>query len=209
LQKREFENKQKGTSVMNKMKKVLALLLALVMAFSLCACGKKAVSEENPAAAEKTEKTEQTEKAEPAKNEAEESATDAEGDKSPAKETEKPANTEKPLTDEFIKENVSVGAVEGSGTTEADDADEFVPASPQVNTPVEGDSNDEPVTINMDIYDITYDMYLAMSAAEQQAVIALFGSTEDFMVWLNYVKAEYEAEHPAIEVGPGGVVDLG
>jgi len=191
---------------MNKMKKVLALLLALVMVFSLSACGKKSASEEKPAASEKTEKTEQTVKAEASKDMAAESAASAEGEKAAAKETAKPAETEKPSTEEILKENASVGVAEGDGTENIEGGDYVVP--PQVNVPAEDAGNDEPVVITMDIYDITYDMYNAMSAAEQQAVMELFGSTEDFMVWLNYVKAEYEADHPAIEVGPGGVVDL-
>lgn len=59
----------------------------------------------------------------------------------------------------------------------------------------------------LNIRDITYEMYMAMSGEEQQAVIAQFGSVEDFMVWFNAVKAIYEAEHPDIEVGGDGSVD--
>ena len=188
---------------MNKMKKVFALLLALIMVFSLCACGKK----KNAPEVAEAPAAEAAEKAEATKDNTAENTAPAEGDETPAKESEKSTETEKPSTEEFNKENTSVGVAEGGGTVDIEEGGDYV-APPQLNVPAEDAGNDEPVVITMDIYDITYDMYLAMSAAEQQAVMEMFGSTEDFMKWLNYVKAEYEADHPAIEVGPGGVVDL-
>ena len=54
---------------------------------------------------------------------------------------------------------------------------------------------------------ISSEIYMDMTGEEQQAVIAQFGSTEDFMVWFNAVKAIYEAEHPNIEVGGDSTVD--
>ena len=56
---------------------------------------------------------------------------------------------------------------------------------------------------------ITYEDYMEMTAAEQQAYYESFDDPMEFFAWLNAAKAEYEANKNDIEIGSGGSVDLG
>ncbi len=56
---------------------------------------------------------------------------------------------------------------------------------------------------------ITYEEYEAMSAEEQQAYYLSYSDPMDFFAWYNDAKAEYDAQNPGIEIGPGGSVDIG
>ncbi len=53
-----------------------------------------------------------------------------------------------------------------------------------------------------------YQRYNSLPGEEQMAFINSFPSIEDFFVWYNSAKAQYEAEHPDIEIGGDGNVDL-
>ncbi len=57
--------------------------------------------------------------------------------------------------------------------------------------------------------EITYEEYMAMSGAEQQEYMMSFSSIEAFFEWFNAAKAKYDAEHPSIEIGGDGSIDLG
>ena len=48
-----------------------------------------------------------------------------------------------------------------------------------------------------------------MSGAEQQEYMMSFSSIEAFFEWFNAAKAKYDAEHPSIEIGGDGSIDLG
>ena len=102
---------------------------------------------------------------------------------------------------------VVIGVVPSEGVIEFEE--EFVPAAPQqpAPTPVPTQApNDEPLTIPLT--EITFEIYNSLSAAQQQSVIDQFGSSSDFMIWYNYIKAEYEAANPSIEIGSDSVIDL-
>lgn len=53
-----------------------------------------------------------------------------------------------------------------------------------------------------------YEWYHALSGEEQEAYMESFESTAAFFKWYNAAKAEYEAQHPSIEIGDG-VIDFG
>lgn len=141
-----------------------------------------------------------------------------------------------PVTGETTGSEVSMGVEKGEENTpeEEEDDEPSTPSNPtkptnppettvpeqettapeQETTPPTQDSKPEEsgqtmLPNGLDIRDITYEMYMAMSGEEQQAVINMFGSTEDFMVWFNAVKAIYDAQHPDIEIGGDGTVDAG
>lgn len=128
------------------------------------------------------------------------------------KETESPAIDDDGISDAFIQENVNMGVVKGEssgGDIVLDDKNppaHTQPPEPQI--PTEDNQGSGPVSLTVPLTEITYELYNAMSAAEQQAVIDSFGSMEDFVVWFNYIKAQYELENPDIEIGADGVVDL-
>lgn len=199
---------------MNKKKTIIAVVLILALVLGLAFCGKKEVAPEQDltTAVQSAEANQNNEKTvavgtnETTADSLENVATEV-----PATEeteaTKVPEETKSEL-EQFFEENTSIGVAPGGATNDIDEGGSNTP--PQVITPpAEEDTSDEPVELTVAISDITYDMYLAMSAGEQEAVIKSFGSMDDFMVWLNYIKAQYEADHPNIEIGPGGSVDLG
>ena len=55
-------------------------------------------------------------------------------------------------------------------------------------------------------WDVTYQEYQNMSAAEQRAQMEAFGSMDQFFDWYNAAKEKHETENPDIEVGGGEVV---
>ena len=65
----------------------------------------------------------------------------------------------------------------------------------------------EPIRIP-DLEQLDYESFHDLSAEDQQAILESFTDIEAFFVWYNQIKAEYEAAHPAIEIGDG-VVDMG
>ena len=55
-------------------------------------------------------------------------------------------------------------------------------------------------------WNLTYEEYQNMSAAEQRAQMEAFGSIDEFFAWYDAAKKKHEAENPDIEVGGGDVV---
>lgn len=79
--------------------------------------------------------------------------------------------------------------------------DEQNPSEPN-DTPTE-----EPVTEVPTVPEpLAYDEYMTMSSAEQEAYFNSFPSVEAFFAWFNAAKEKYQAEHPGIEIGPGGMI---
>lgn len=68
--------------------------------------------------------------------------------------------------------------------------------------------SESPVSSEYDFANVTYESYNKMSAEEQYAFILTFESPADFALWYHEEKAKYDAEHPPIEIGPGGNIDL-
>ena len=55
-------------------------------------------------------------------------------------------------------------------------------------------------------WNLTYEEYQNMSAAEQRAQMEAFSSIDEFFAWYDAAKKKHEAENPDIEVGGGDVV---
>ena len=54
-----------------------------------------------------------------------------------------------------------------------------------------------------------YEVYMSKSAEEQQKFLESFPSVQDFFIWLENAKKEYEASRDYIEIGGNGPVDIG
>lgn len=188
---------------------IAALVLVLVLALVLALGGNKDATAD-------VKETETQRVTETAVESTVEPTAAAEATEEPTKEptteaTEVPVVDETGISDAFIQENVNIGVTQGDGSggdIVVDDSNP-PPAQTQPTKPAETDKDKEPVTLTVPLTEITFEMYNSMSAAEQQAVIDSFGSMEDFIVWFNYIKAQYEQAHPDIEVGADGTVNLG
>ena len=78
----------------------------------------------------------------------------------------------------------------------------------QPTTPASGnEQTTEPTTVpaNSAPAKLTYEEYEDMTAAQQREFMMSFADVEDFFDWYNQAKAEYEAQHPDIEIGDGKV----
>lgn len=57
--------------------------------------------------------------------------------------------------------------------------------------------------------DYTWEEYLAMTGEERQKHFEMFESLEAYLKWMEAAKAAYEKEHPSIDVGGDGSIDIG
>ena len=55
---------------------------------------------------------------------------------------------------------------------------------------------------------MNYESFQDMAPAQQQAYMESFDSIDAFFEWYNAAKEQYEKDHPSIEVGGNGSVDL-
>ena len=55
---------------------------------------------------------------------------------------------------------------------------------------------------------MTYEQFHALSGAEQRAFQNSFADLDAFFTWYNTAKETYEKEHPSIEIGGNGIVDM-
>ena len=124
-------------------------------------------------------------------------------------------NEPAPVPGNTQEEPVAPGVTATRGVVESDeDADldfaEDDPAPGSTNPPPSTDTSAPADEGNVDVPDITtvtYEDYIAMTGAQQQAFINQFASTEEFVKWYNASKAKYDAEHPDIEIGGDTVID--
>ncbi len=98
---------------------------------------------------------------------------------------------------------------------DADDTDSFpeetesyVPGIPPNPPQTEPETNPETLP-TVPSGPISYEEYLAMSGAEQEAYFAQFSDPMEYFAWLNAAKAEYDAKNPSIDIGADGNIDLG
>ena len=87
--------------------------------------------------------------------------------------------------------------------------EEYKPAETIPHAKPSTGSTTDPLSDNYDLTTLTYEGYMAMNGEQQKAVIGWFASPDVFVKWFNAVEAQYKAEHPEIEIGPDGSVDLG
>ena len=55
-------------------------------------------------------------------------------------------------------------------------------------------------------YKPTYEEYCAMTSQEQVAFFNSFSDVEDYFLWFEWAKADYEERNPGIEIGPDGII---
>lgn len=185
------------------MKKILTLLLVVAMLLGCTACFRKntepeetvidATQEVTEAATEPaTEGTDETEAAEEPteeeKNGVDDNPFDDEETESDREETEPSApETEKPTEPKEEEPKPTEGKTE--------------PEQKPTEAPNENQGSGKPAYIS-------YETYQNMSASEQMAYMNSFENIDDFYVWYNWAKAQYDAENPDIEVGDEGI-DMG
>ena len=199
------------------MNRMICLLLCVALCLSLLACGKKAEKDTTiPAAATDAVNAET---ASQETNEAGDvitpTGTDAQkGTEATAAGQEDTtaaagqSGTQPTLPPEV---DVSMGVVEGEddGGIDEDFDDPSAtqsPATTPTTQPTEGPSQ---IGEDFDIRTLTYEGYNAMSGTDQQKVIDMFGSTDDFMRWYKAMEAQYKEAHPDVEIGGDGSINAG
>lgn len=62
---------------------------------------------------------------------------------------------------------------------------------------------------HIELRNMTYEQYNALSAEEQEEYFNSFKSVEDFFAWYNKAKQEYEANQNYTEIGGDGNINIG
>ena len=75
--------------------------------------------------------------------------------------------------------------------------------------PVEEPTAPPAMDDEIDVTELTYEMYMAMSGEDQKKVIDQFSTTNDFLKWFKALEAQYKAEHPDVEIGENGMINGG
>lgn len=92
--------------------------------------------------------------------------------------------------------------------TETTETTENTEETTESTDPTEATTETEPVeTPGPAITD--YESYMTKSAEEQQKFLESFPSVQDFFIWLENAKKEYEESKDYIEIGGNGPVDIG
>ena len=143
--------------------------------------------------------------------------------------TEKPGETEKkepePLPESgtayIDKENdvsVTIGVAEGDSVLEEDEdepeptqtgeqptsAEE--PTDPQ--EPEQGGETPSDPPVTPERTTLKYEEFYALSPEEKDAYLNSFGDYNAFFNWYVAAQEQFTKEHPDIEIGPGGTIDL-
>ena len=107
-----------------------------------------------------------------------------------------------------ISPSISIGTVEGEGGKDLDDdPDDPVPTQPDKPAmPTQGNqgSADEEI----DVTELTYETFWQLDGDQQKTVIDMFSTYDDFLKWYKAILAQYKAEHPDVEIGNDGIVDM-
>ncbi|MBE6599363.1 MAG: hypothetical protein E7638_07985 [Ruminococcaceae bacterium] len=139
------------------------------------------------------------------------------GDKPAKPETDKPTTPEtgKPTTPETDKPTTpETGKPTTPETDKPTTPETGKPTTPETDKPTtpETDKPTKPETAApqapADPQTLSYEAYLYMDSAEQQAFINSFNDPAAFFAWLADAKAKYDAENPGFEIGDGGSIDL-
>lgn len=165
---------------------------------------------ETTEATEATEATEETTEATEATEPEKENGGNQNQNTTPTNPTIPPDNVQMGTTEGEKDDGIPDEGTQGGGTpstqpTQPSQPEETNPTQPEETTPSGGSILGE----NFDITTLTYEGYHALTGEQQKAVIELFGSPDDFMVWYKAVEAIYKNEHPDIEIGGDGNVDFG
>jgi hypothetical protein len=84
-----------------------------------------------------------------------------------------------------------------------------VPTTEDTTKPAPTPQGEDPFKEGFDIQLLSFEKYYwGMTPNQQKSVINLFATHDDFVKWYNAVRAQYKAEHPDVEIGDDGKVDL-
>lgn len=116
-------------------------------------------------------------------------------------------NSDEPEIDIPISPSIFIGTVEGEGAEDLDDEpDDPVPTQPdKPATPTQGNQNSDE---EIDVAELTYETFWQLDGDQQKTVIDMFSTYDDFLKWYKAILAQYKAEHPDVEIGNDGIVDL-
>lgn len=193
---------------------VLVAVLAVILAGLLLLVGISQAQNPTPSAGESTAASETGNDTHPATDPSGEETEPSETEPSeeavttnPTQDSTEPTQTE-PIATLPPDVDVSMGVVEDKESSGLDeDGEEHSAATQPTQSTQPTDS--EPLDEDFDITTLTYEGFKSMTGAQQNAVIELFASPEEFMRWYRTAEAKYKAEHPDIEIGDDGYVDGG
>ena len=185
-------------------KRFWSALLALMMVLTMAACRGKTEEPTQPEATEPTAAQDEIAVTDPTEAATEPTRETIPGEPDPYESFATPVTqdpTESTLPGDV---DASLGVVPGEPTPDLEDDIPSTPGTSQQPTPggSAGGSTQAP-----SVTGVTYETYIAMTGAQQQAFIDQFASVEEFVKWYNASKAKYEAEHPDIEIGGDTVID--
>lgn len=183
---------------MKRLKVMAALLVILSLAYLCVACGNKTVE---PAGEDGNSGTTQQDAATDDKTSAEDKTSA--GGKTPKENTtpvEGGVVTDGPLTitggveeDPFEDDNTSAGN-KPTNNKPADTKPDSKPDTPS-DTP---DASQ----------DLKWEEYYALTPEQQDAYFDSFSDYKEFQKWMKKAQERFKTEHPTIEIGPDGSIDL-
>jgi len=107
-----------------------------------------------------------------------------------------------------VSTEITVSYVDESGTQLRDDSAPSV-VIPTTNpaAPSSGNSGAEISVSNPN--EMTWEAFCILTPEQKDEFMNSFDSIEDFIAWMNHAQEVYYKDHPAIELGEDGVIDLG
>ena len=103
--------------------------------------------------------------------------------------------------------SVTVGVAETDGDREEEDVDG--PAASQSSSSSSAPQpTATPVPMPEDPEKCSYELFCALSPEQKDEFLNSFESYDAFYEWLIAAQEEYKTQHPDVEIGPGGVIDL-
>lgn len=103
--------------------------------------------------------------------------------------------------------SVTVGVAESDGDREEEDVDG--PAASQSSSSSSAPQpTATPVPMPEDPEKCSYELFCALSPEQKDEFLNSFESYDAFYEWLIAAQEEYKTQHPDVEIGPGGVIDL-
>ena len=126
-------------------------------------------------------------------------------------ETLHPALADNPFKDENGNPVEEETAAATDGATEPEETEEPTEGATEpeeTEKPTESATEPSEPEATEDDGEMTYEKFMALSAAEQQAFMNSFPTIEAFFEWFNAAKEAYEASRNEIEIGDGSF-DIG
>ena len=214
----DIENDKEKCPFMHK--KILAGLLAIMMTASILSCGNKDKNKVNETLSAGSQIEASTDREETSVQDETSTQEESSGqDEASIKDEASTKEEEIVETQEIVIEIEGMTISQGVGELPEDFRD--VTESEQEQSSVSDDNSSsesvtetenpetEPPVSGKDPASYTYEEFLAMSSAEQQAHFEQFTAIEAYFAWYNSAKAEYEANDDSIIIDGSGNIDIG